>query len=135
MVVAREYRLHLKVGDTAVFQHMPTGKYFAAVQIGEPSMLLCGDTVFQQDAHIKIGTPLEDTDLIQGPYVFYDLVFLLEAGAVTPRGAISDGYVGRAIFSLSGHLRNSLARPLRKLLHFSLSLGLRYCIHRRHINS
>ena len=40
-----------------------------------------------------------------GPFTFYDLLLVLEAGPVTPREAIVEGYFGDAIFSLRGHVR------------------------------
>jgi hypothetical protein len=115
VVVAREYRLHLDLGGTAIFQHRQTGKYYAAVRIGEPSMLPCGENVFQQCAHIKTYHP-HSSGLVQGPFTFYDLVFLLEAGPVTPREAIVDGYFGSAIFSLSGHVRELACETIEEAL-------------------
>jgi hypothetical protein len=93
VVIARDFRLHLDAGETAVFQHTHTGRYFAAVQIGSPSMLLCGEDWRQEQAHIKTyrGNP---GGFLIGPFTFYDLLFLLEPGPITPREAIAVGYFG-----------------------------------------
>jgi hypothetical protein len=104
VVVARDFRLHLDLGKHAIFQHTRTEKYFAALQIGSPSMLLCGDDWRQEQAHIKTYSG-HRSGMVMGPFTFYDLVFLLEPGLVTPREVISAGYFGCAVHSLRGHVR------------------------------
>ena len=107
-VVVDDYSLFLDKGEKAVFQHTQTGKYVAAVRIGRPSMCPCGDDWRQGQAHIMIASEVfRGAKLVSqiGPFTFYDLVFVLESGSVTPREAIAAGYFGDAVYSLRGHVR------------------------------
>lgn len=107
VVIAQDYRLQLDLGAKAVFQHAPTGAYFAAVRIGGPSMFPCGDDWRQEQAHIMRAREVFWLArlILQTGFMFYDLVFLLEAGPVTPREAIVDGYFGDAVYTLRGHVQ------------------------------
>jgi hypothetical protein len=107
-VRANDYQLFLDRGEVAVFQHRRTAAYHAAVRIGLPSMLPCGQDYRQQQAHIILASEALHAAGLSGyvgPFTFYDLLFVLEAGPVTPREAIVAGYFGDAIFSLRGHVR------------------------------
>ena len=121
VVVAKDYRLHLDMGEKAVFRHRCTGKYFAAVRIGGLSMFPCGDDWRQEQAHIVMAREVFQGEGVGlsaavGPFSFYDLLFLLEAGPVTPREAIVNGYFGDAVFNLRGHVREpACSTPARAL--------------------
>jgi hypothetical protein len=107
-VVAEDYQLFLDRGEEAVFRNMRSGEYHAAVRIGQLSMSPLGDDWRQQQADIILACETFHTAQLSrfvGPFTFYDLVFVLEAGQVTPREAIAAGYFGEAISTLRGHMR------------------------------
>jgi len=108
-VVAQDYYLYRDLGKWAVFQHIPSCAYYAAVRIGKPSNCPCGDDWRQEQAHLRRASEgiagAELTGSV-GPWMFYDLVYALEAGVVAPEEARAAGYVDDAIYSLNGHLRD-----------------------------
>jgi hypothetical protein len=84
-----------------------------------PSPSLIGDDWRQGQAHIVPGTHVLAPDQLEaviGPFSFYDLLFVLEAGPVTPREVIAGGCFGEAVWSLRGHVRPCSCAPEEEAL-------------------
>lgn len=118
-VEAEDYHLCLDKGEQVVFLNSRTGKYHAAVRVGEPSMFPCGVDWRQGQAHImracEVSQSSEMTALV-GPFSFYNLLYALEARPVTPHEAIAAGYFGEAVNSMRGHTHDLACETLEEAL-------------------
>jgi hypothetical protein len=120
-VEAEDYHLCLDRGEQVIFLNSRTGKYHAAVRVGEPSMFPCGVDWRQEQAHIMRAyevsqSPRGEFTALVGPFSFYNLLYVLSAGAVTPREAIAAGYIGEAVKSMRGHVRDLACETLEEAL-------------------
>jgi len=127
--MAQDYLLYRDLGEHAVFQHALSKVYYAAVRIGLPSNCPCGDDWRQELAHLRRASEVIQEGGLTGsvgPWTFYDLVYALEAGVVTPQEARAAGYVADAIYHLRGHVRDlgcSTPEEALTLLHIIVEGG------------
>lgn len=107
-VEAEAYTLVRLYRGAAIFLHRPSGKFCPAVQVGSLSYCPIGDDWCQAQAHLMVPRQSIRSNgfaAATGPFAFYNLVAILEAGAVSSEEAAANGYFGDALHSLRGHVR------------------------------